>query len=257
MARLTPMRSTADVELVEAARPGLHRTHIALLAQSRHRQVREAVAGRDDVPLGIQAALANDDWHEVRAAIAVNPRAARSVMEALGEDRHHEVVLALLDNPSLPYALAERLAFHKRPDVRLAAAVRLDALEPDAEIDERQEDHLVPELRERATAWVEAERADDANAPVTTLGAAARAAAAQDQRHDDAVHAAAQAFEPGAQIPFDDTDPYGATADMGGHGFLVVTIPDDLGPSRAEVADSPFAVPAARVAGHARYPVAI
>ena len=71
--------STAHVsqrELVEASRRDLHRTHIALLAQSRSASVREAVARRDDVPFGVQAALSNDDLHEVRAAVAANPRAA-------------------------------------------------------------------------------------------------------------------------------------------------------------------------------------
>ena len=89
----------AQEELVEASRDDLHRTHIALLAQSRSGAVREAVAKRDDVPFGVQAALSNDDAHDVRAAIAGNPRAAISVMHHLAEDSHHAVLLALAIEP--------------------------------------------------------------------------------------------------------------------------------------------------------------
>ena len=60
MARgLSPNRGGADGELADARAEGLHRTHIALLAQSRHRAVREAIARRDDMPLGVQASLAD------------------------------------------------------------------------------------------------------------------------------------------------------------------------------------------------------
>ena len=47
------------------------RSQFALLAQSRNRAVRETIASRDDVPLGVQAALGQDDAAEgARAAIA-------------------------------------------------------------------------------------------------------------------------------------------------------------------------------------------
>ena len=248
--RLTVSRSTAEAERAEAARPGLHRMHIALLAQSRHRSVREAIAGRDDVPLGVQAALANDDWWEVRAAMAANPRAARSVMEALAGDRHHEVLLALIGNPNLEAAIAIRLGQHRRQDVRDAIAHRIRTVPLLERADEQGEDHLIPELRERATAWadgpgalggehVAAEHIDMLDADhAATLGAAARAAAPQALGESAPASApepqeAAAVFEPGPSDPLDELDrPIGA-AQHPGHDFLVVTLPDDLGTSHA------------------------
>ena len=97
-------------ELADATRDDLHRTHIALLAQSRSGLAREVIAKMDDVPFGIQAALCNDDIHDVRAAIAANPSAAVSVLHHLALDSQHNVLLALAANPSTPREVAERLA---------------------------------------------------------------------------------------------------------------------------------------------------
>ena len=139
----------AQEELVEASRDDLHRTHIALLAQSRSGAVREAVAKRDDVPFGVQAALSNDDAHDVRAAIAGNQRAATSVMRHLAEDSHHAVLLALALNPNAPREVAERLASHRRADVRNAAIRRLERRdEPLAPVALDPDSHI-PELRDR------------------------------------------------------------------------------------------------------------
>lgn len=144
--------STARVsqqELVDATRDDLHRTHIALLAQSRSVAVRELVAKRDDVPFGVQAALSNDDVHEVRAAIAANPRAALSVMHHLASDPHHGVLLALASNPHAPREVAERLASHRRAEVRNAAIRRLERRDgPVAPVAFDPDSHI-PELRER------------------------------------------------------------------------------------------------------------
>lgn len=253
--RLPIARSTAETERAEAERPGLHRTHIALLAQSRHRIVRETIARRDDVPLGVQAALANDDWWEVRAAMAANPRAARSVMDALAQDRHHEVLLSLISNPNLEAPIAIRLGQHRRQDVREAMAERMRTTPLVERVHDQVEDRLIPELRERATAWADGDQAVGASAePATlepiemieadqaaTLAAAARAAAPR------ATGALAPApapnpaeivavFEPGPDDTLDEFErPAGAVAHPG-HDFLVVTLPDDLGPIHAGAA---------------------
>lgn len=260
--RLPLARSTAETERAEAARPGLHRTHIALLAQSRHRVVRETIARRDDVPLGIQAALANDDWWEVRAAMAANPRAAWSVMDGLASDRHHQVLLALITNPHLEASIGARLAQHRRQDVRDAMAHRLRTSPLVEIVHDPGEDHLIPELRERATAWVDGEavsnHAPNEPEPVdmidaeeaATLGAAARAATPL--AHGAAVPApeadvqpqpiaAAAVFEPGPSDPLDEPDRAVAATAHPGHDFLVVTLPDDLGPSHAGAAHRPGA----------------
>lgn len=138
-------------QLADAIRPDLHRMHIALLAQSRSGAVREAVARRDDIPFGIQAALAHDDLHEVRGGIAANPRAAVAVMHLIAEDSHHAVLLALAGNPSCPRDVAAKLAAHRRADVRGAAIRRLEVREaPDAFIP-MDPDSRVPELRDRVS----------------------------------------------------------------------------------------------------------
>jgi hypothetical protein len=137
-------------ELVDAARADLHRTHIALLAQSRSGSVREAVGKRDDVPFGVQAAFSNDDVLEVRAAIAANPRAAISVMHHLAADSHHCVLLALASNPNAPREVAQKLASHRRADVRNAALRRLERRDSPVAPTIFDPDSRIPELRERA-----------------------------------------------------------------------------------------------------------
>lgn len=264
--RLPSIRSTADGELADASRPGLHRTHIALLAQSRHREVRQAIARRDDVPLGIQAALANDDWHEVRATMAANPRAALSVLESLCGDRHHAVLLALVGNPSLPFHVAERLAFNKRQDVRLAAAARIDEGTLARAHAGRDEDHLIPELRERAASFAGdadgvADAPGDARSDDTALRVAPEAppepeaalegptevapgamdAKAHDTRYGAIIELmriarvpVPQDFEPTADNPLDDPERVAGATTHPDHDFLVVTLPDTPGPLRGD-----------------------
>lgn len=145
---LTTARGSRQ-ELADATRDDLHRTHIALLAQSRSIVVREAIAKRDDVPFGVQAALSNDDADAVRAAIAANPRAAVSVMHHLAADPHHGVLLSLASNPSIPREIAEGLASHNRADVRNAAIRRLEMREVPAAPVIRDPDAHIPELRDR------------------------------------------------------------------------------------------------------------
>lgn len=125
---------------------------MAAYAQSKNDVVREVVAGRLDLPFGLMVTLAHDRVADVRLAIAGNPTAGPAVLEHLANDRAAEVVLALVDNPALPEVLLERLLFHKRDEIRRAAAARLDrkglALVPDLE------DATVPELRDVAVgAW--------------------------------------------------------------------------------------------------------
>ncbi|MCB2412955.1 hypothetical protein LGT39_08860 [Demequina sp. TTPB684] len=142
----------ANVEVLDAARPGLDRGQMAALATSRHRIVRETIARRDDVPVGIQAALAQDDAMHVRAAIAANPATVNAVLDHLAADRNKDVVKALLTNRSLPFALVERLAQHRRREVRAAAQARHGDVAPMPRPTQwRVEDAIFPELRERAT----------------------------------------------------------------------------------------------------------
>lgn len=162
--------SSARVQLAHAARENLLPAEVAALAQSRHRAVRELVAARTDVPLGVLAALANDTCHQVRAAVAANSRAARAVIEHLGADHHVEVARGLVRNDAAPREVLAVLASHRRADVREAAVSRLAAaplthtpVDPDARF---------PELRDRvahapAPAPLPAQAAHRAEMPVT------------------------------------------------------------------------------------------
>ena len=116
----------ASEEVSQAQQPGLHRTQVTVLASSKNALVREAIAARDDLPLGIMVTMAHDRATEVRAAIARNPTATPPIMEHLVNDRHVPVLEALLSNPSLSAALVEKLAFHRKSEVRSAAAARLN-----------------------------------------------------------------------------------------------------------------------------------
>ena len=89
--------------------------------------VREAVALREDCPLGVLITLAHDRALDVRVAVAANKRIGRAVAEHLITDRENSVLRALIHNERVPEDLIERLAFHKRDAIRLAAAKRIDA----------------------------------------------------------------------------------------------------------------------------------
>ncbi len=116
----------ASEEVAQAQEPGLHRTQVTVLASSKNSVVREAIAGRADLPLGLMVTLAHDKATEVRAAIAANPSAAPTILEHLVADKHIPVLQALLANPALPPAQVEKLAFHRKSEVRAAAAGRLN-----------------------------------------------------------------------------------------------------------------------------------
>jgi len=72
------------------------------------------------------------------------------VLDHLAGDRSLAVLIALVSNPALPAELLESLVFHKRPDVRAAAATRLDDRGP--ELVPALEDTATPELRDVAAA---------------------------------------------------------------------------------------------------------
>ncbi len=152
MARGFSQALVGSADVLDAARQGLDRARMAQLSQSRHRAVRETIARRGDTPVGIQAALAQDDAPQVRAAVAANATTVKSVLEHLSADKNQAVLVALLANPSVHRALVEQLTFHRRNEVRRLAFSRLHDASPvrRAEVP-RAEDAMFPELRERAT----------------------------------------------------------------------------------------------------------
>ncbi len=153
MARGISQEAQFSVRVLDAARPGLHRAQVVLLAQSRDRAVRQTIARRDDVPLGVQAALAQDDAAEVRAAVAANVHTMRAVLDCLSADKNKAVLAALLANPCVPFEIVDRLAVHRRTEVRQIAIARLNLGERVPHIEAfqaQEEDARFPELRERA-----------------------------------------------------------------------------------------------------------
>jgi hypothetical protein len=144
MARGFASADGASEEVSEAARDVLHKTRVIVLGQSKNKLVREIVAGRPDCPLGILITLTHDRVPDVRAAVAGNPIASSSILEHLADDKSVEVILALVDNPALSPELLERLAFHRRPEVRAQAAVKLNDSLAVAPV----EDSHTPELRD-------------------------------------------------------------------------------------------------------------
>ena len=137
----------ASAEVQVAQQPGLHRTHIAALGASRNHLVRGAIALRPDCPFGLMVTLAHDYSAEVRANVASNPSVQHTVMAYLATDRSVAVVTALISNPSLPAEILDELAFHRKRDVRAAAAARLDGSQPIA-VTMRREDFHTPEVAE-------------------------------------------------------------------------------------------------------------
>ncbi len=117
----------ASPQIEQAAEPGLSAEQIRELAQSKNYLVREAVAQRDDCPLGVIFTLAQDDKPSVRALLAANPIIPGGIVGHLLHDTETEVLLALLANPSIERAAVEKLAFHANTKVREAAATVLAA----------------------------------------------------------------------------------------------------------------------------------
>jgi len=161
----------ASAEVLEAAQPGLHKTHIMALGSSRNALVRGAVAARPDCPLGLMVTLAHDYSAEVRCAVARNASAQRTVMVYLASDRSVDVLKALLQNPSLPPDVVEELAFHKKSEVRSAAAARLDAGERIAVPAEAEDAHN-PELAEHVVPIWQSVTADGALPPTNVVNIA-------------------------------------------------------------------------------------
>jgi len=147
MARGFSSALEASVDLVEATAPDLERPRMLVLGTSKNGFYRAAIAERGECPFGLMVTLAHDYSAEVRCAVAGNPRAQRSVFQYLAADRAVPVALALIGNPSLRQDLVEEFAFHKKSQVRAAAASRLDTGVPGTK-EVHAEDEHIPELAE-------------------------------------------------------------------------------------------------------------
>lgn len=146
----------ASAEMGRAQSVDLDKAGMLVLGTSRNVVVRAAIAERLDCPFGLMVTLAHDYSAEVRAAVASNARAQRSVFDYLAGDRSVLVVLALIANPALPEEILEDLAFHKKSDVRAAAARRLDTGAPGV-LETHAEDEHTPELADHVSLAGEGE----------------------------------------------------------------------------------------------------
>ena len=142
MARGFNYAAGASAEVDEARQPGLHKTHLMALGSSKNNLV-------------------------------------RTVMAYLSADRNTDVVKALVTNRSLSAEVLEELAFHKKSDVRAAAALRLDMGEPAIPAPLAEDNHT-PELAEhvmpvQAAQSMTADGAVAGFAPVNVVDISTRA----------------------------------------------------------------------------------
>ncbi len=100
------------------------------LAHHRDPAVREALARREDCPLGVLASLAHDARPAVRAAAASNGRARAAILDNLARDRDPGVLKAVARNPATTRDTLLKLCGHRRQEVRRVALRAL--AEPEA-----------------------------------------------------------------------------------------------------------------------------
>lgn len=110
-----------SAELHEASGANLAGTRFLELARHRDASVREALARREDCPMGVLASLAHDSRPAVRVAVASNRRANRAVLENLARDRDPAVIKAVARNSSTPLDTLRDLSAHRRQEVRRVA----------------------------------------------------------------------------------------------------------------------------------------
>lgn len=118
----------ASAEVTEARAAGVGRDRLLQLVTSRNALVREEIARRDDLSMGLMLTLADDRSADVRAAIAANPRLSPALLEQLAADRQVPVLLAVVANEATPREVVERLVHHRRDVVSDAARERLAAI---------------------------------------------------------------------------------------------------------------------------------
>lgn len=118
-----PATSATDDAPAAALTPDMMREHAA----HRDVTVREALARRTDLSLGVVIVLSDDDKSSVRQALASNPAVVKapSAVDVLARDKDTAVALALIANPAISADVVEVMAASRRGVVRDAALQRL------------------------------------------------------------------------------------------------------------------------------------
>ena len=114
-------KNQGSPEWHEARGSNLPRARFLELAHHRDTDVREALAGHPECPMGVLASLAHDHRTVVRVAAAANPRANPTVLEHLARDRDTRVLKAVAHHRSTPLEVLAALAEHRKPEVRRVA----------------------------------------------------------------------------------------------------------------------------------------
>ncbi len=129
--------------VMEASQSALTRDRMEELSRHRDPAVREAIAGRRDLPLGLQASLVHDRRASVRTVLAANSTIGAAIAGVLAEDRDTAVLKALARGEGVPRAVLTILAAHRREDVARLAQRALDGvvLAPGGRLPEIEERH--------------------------------------------------------------------------------------------------------------------
>lgn len=114
-------KNQGSPEWHEARGSNLPRARFIELAHHREQEVREALAGHPECPMGVLASLAHDHRAAVRAAAAANPRANQAILEHLARDRDVRVVKSVAYHPHTPLNVLVELAGHRKSEVRRVA----------------------------------------------------------------------------------------------------------------------------------------
>lgn len=115
-------KNQGSPEWHEARGSNLPRARFVALAHHRETDVREALAGHPECPMGVLASLAHDHRAAVRVTVAANPRANRAILEHLARDRDTRVLKAVARHQATPVEVLLTLADHRKADVRRVAS---------------------------------------------------------------------------------------------------------------------------------------
>ena len=127
MARGFGIADKANKDAARIVEAALSTDQMVALSASKDVRVRELLATRADLPMGVMITLAQDDKPSVRAAMASNVGVVRvpSVIQSLARDRADAVALALVRNPAVSSDTVEVIASLRRGAVKADALRRL------------------------------------------------------------------------------------------------------------------------------------
>jgi HEAT repeat protein len=91
---------------------------LALLAEGKNREIRNAVARNPNAPEALLTLLSKDKVSYVRSSVASNPNAPEALLTLLSKDKNERVRRDVASNPNTPEPLLTLLSKHKNEYVR-------------------------------------------------------------------------------------------------------------------------------------------